>query len=216
MNTVKLSDIYKELVNDPQCYKTLHPILQNDERVVRKALELDGVNYIYIPKIYQENKDITLLAAKSIEHPLTYVPKQFREDKQVVEAILKNNGYAIIEAPTFKNDPYLASIAVQNKGSALKFFNDNIKDRIDIVKMAIAQDSEAIKYASGRVQSAIKQDEFDKNVKSRVNAFDMQKQAKAFFEDTNSKKDSALYNTNVSYSPKKSSTRSLNMMDDER
>lgn len=209
--TITLSEIKRLLEKDSTLFRQFPQSIKENNRVIEIALEINGSNYYYLPAHLQQKKEYVLQAATANENPLKIVPRLFNTDRQVVEAIVKNDGNAIIECPMFKNDVSVAMYAVQQDGMCLQFLSDELRDSKGIVKAAILQNENAIKYASGRLKA-------DKEIQNIINKpFDIKRNS--FLQQApivSAEKNQSLYEPNISLSKHRTnvSKRDLNMRDE--
>lgn len=136
---------------------------------------LNDFNYLKkVPDQYKniENKQVIL---KIIERHqindsafLSCLSTDLRDDKDVVLAVIKKNGYALQYASKRLRDNELIVLeAVSDYGLVLSFVSDRLKDNKDIVMAAVNDCGNSIEYASKKLRNdkdialiALKNDSF--------------------------------------------------------
>jgi predicted glutamine amidotransferase len=92
---------------------------------------------------------------------------KFRDDKDVVLAAVKKDGYSLFDASNrLQNDKEIVLAAVNESGEALQFASDCLKDDEEVVLAAIKNNDEALFFASTRMYNNItSQDNKFKSIK---------------------------------------------------
>lgn len=86
------------------------------------------------------DKDVVIVALNSAPHALEYVCEELQEDRDVVLKALKLYGNSIqglSEDSIFRNDEEMAITAVTNSSESLQYFSDEIKDKENVVDIAL-------------------------------------------------------------------------------
>lgn len=113
--------------NTDKAFRLASERLQNDEDVVKLAINKNCLNILSANKRFWYKKEYVLLA---IEH----------------------NGYLLKWLEDFKHDREVVELAVKNNGLALEFADEKLKKDFDIVKTAITQNAIAWVYVDPELQ----------------------------------------------------------------
>jgi len=142
---------------------------------MRLSEEIFVVNNPILKKLYFEDRGAALASASANGMALLHFDPEFRKDHQIVEMALSSNGRALrLVDDKFKNDPKMVKLALQNggvlgdadeglcgnrdlvlfavgiEGMNLLSAKDDLNDDEELVKIAVGQNPEAIRFVSGR------------------------------------------------------------------
>ena len=103
-----------------------------------------------IPKKYFNNVEVLLAAIKN-NCSIGELPKGALDIKEIVMFLLSNNLLSSnleFLSDSFKDDKEIAEQALKNNGSNIKYFSENIKNDYEIAKIAVEKDGTYISYVS--------------------------------------------------------------------
>lgn len=124
------------------------------EELIQKILQTgSNLTDIEIPEELKRDHDIALTIAKTNGHFIYKVDESII-DKEIVLEALKSNSYASDKVPEFFfNDKDVAMLIVSKNGHLLWKMSDKLIDDIDVVREAVKNDPDAIRFASDRIKN---------------------------------------------------------------
>ena len=125
-------------------YETLPLDLKRDRHIIQAALNANGESLSHVPEDLRDEDNVRI-AVKSRGWALKDVPNVFKT-KDIVHLAVNNRGSAIQFSPeNLKNDPGIIRTAVSNDGNAIKFVQ---KDKItkEIASIALRQNGNLLRF----------------------------------------------------------------------
>ena len=123
--------------------------LQDDEEVVKTALEQDGEAMEFASDRLKDNKELMLLAIKSAPWTACYASDRLKSDKDVILASVETYGQTLYYASEeLRDDEEVVKKAVSNKGIIVKYASLRLRDKKEIAEIAIKQNKTAYHYLS--------------------------------------------------------------------
>lgn len=144
-------NVVLEILNiDP--YIINHSLIKTD-KIINKALSIDGGVLAFCPPSYLSNKSVVISALQNMKSRhtlLQHLPPSLTDDREVVKAAIsinpQNFRYASIK---LQGDIELAQLVVSEYGDLLEFLSDSLKSDELIVTLAVRSfNFEALKYAA--------------------------------------------------------------------
>ena len=112
-------------------------------RVLDGGSELEN-----LPDEFKKDKDVVLAAVKQNVHALEYADDSLKKDKEIVLIAVKQDGDALRYADeSLKKDKEIVLIAVKQYGTTLEYADDSLKKDKEVVLLAVKQSGYALKYA---------------------------------------------------------------------
>lgn len=108
--------------------------------------------YLIMPDEFKRDR---LILLKFVEHSHTFncIPSDLLKNRNLMLESLKLNGNLLMELGVeFRSDVEMVMVAVKNKGLALWYASDDLKDNYEIVAEAVTASSGALQFASARLQ----------------------------------------------------------------
>jgi hypothetical protein len=103
------------------------------EEFMKKAIELRGSNYFYASTEIQSKKEIELMAVSGSGEMLKRMPKEFRNDIEIVSNAIKNNPKSLKHASNdLKDNKSLVIECVKKNPYSFIFASSNLKNDIEI------------------------------------------------------------------------------------
>ena len=148
-----------EIADDPK--DLLAKMYSKDYRLIERAPKdiLQDLNLIrtiieYCPYIYpyldieiKRNKDINQYVVSSFWYMLSFIPEECRTDDLCMNA-LKQNGWALdFVNDNLKQKREIVEMALATQGDALEFSIDKFKSDRNLVKLAVQSNGMALRYA---------------------------------------------------------------------
>lgn len=168
----EIENIYTKLILDyPNLYSSSSPVNEiYDLAFVKKAIHMitleecindryfiiwlftlidmnsEAINYI---SIFLENKKRLFEIIKYYSYVFQYISEKNKAKKNFIIQLVNINGLIIkyLNSVSLKNDIDIVQLAVAQNGLSLKYVNDNFRNNIHIVSLAIHQNINALKYA---------------------------------------------------------------------
>ena len=125
-------------------YETLPLDLKRDRHIIQAALNANGESLSHVPEDLRDEDNVRI-AVKSRGWALKDVPNVFKT-KDIVHLAVNNRGSAIQFSPeNLKNDPGIIRTAVSNDGNAIKFVQ---KDKItkEIASIAVSKNGNLLRF----------------------------------------------------------------------
>ncbi len=144
-------NVVLEILNtDP--YIINYSLIKTD-KIINKALSIDGGVLAFCPPSYLSNKSVVISALQNMKSRhtlLQHLPPSLTDDREVVKAAIsinpQNFRYASIK---LQGDIELAQLVVSEYGDLLEFLSDSLKSDELIVTLAVRSfNFEALKYAA--------------------------------------------------------------------
>lgn len=117
------------------------------KKIQKERLDLEGVD-----ERFKNDKDVVLAAVRENGWELKYA-KNFQEDKDVVRAAVKQRGLALEYAKKFQDDRGIVLLAVKQDGLALQYASERLKNDEEIVLLAVKQDKWAFDYIGKKIKN---------------------------------------------------------------
>lgn len=108
---------------------------------------------IEIPEEFKKDYDIALAIAKNNGYFIQKVDESIIDKKIVLEALKSNSNSVNFIPESFLDDKDVALVIVSNDGHMLWKMSDELIDDIDVVREAVKNNPEAIKFASDRIKN---------------------------------------------------------------
>lgn len=140
-------------------YRHASDRLKSDRELVLAAVRSSASILSSVPKPLQSDFEVVCEAVSAgsslgCVRALTYVPKEFRENKAIVTRAVAANSFALRDSSDeMKNDKDVVSIAVQRFGDALQFASEQLKNDKDIVLIAVRKTADALRFASDEMRN---------------------------------------------------------------
>lgn len=142
--------------SNPFSLKFASDELKNDKEIVLKAVELNGDSIEFASERLQDDKELVL---KSLENKprtgLNFISKGLQRDYDVLSKAFAYNPDLIRYTPGFRDDKYIVSIAVQQRGDLLFFASKDLQNDKKIVLKAVNQNSKAYFSISKELQDDV-------------------------------------------------------------
>jgi len=156
------------LTHHAYIFKHLNPKLRANNKIARLAI-LSGCNSIEL--ISKELQNDRKFAEEIIEiYPVFFLNfTSFRNDRVLFKmALLKYQQLVFSCPPIFLKDKEVAKISVNQEGTYLECFDEELRDDEEIVTIAYNNDPTSLEYASSRLQNDKKFLMYLKNQKPRL------------------------------------------------
>lgn len=149
---------YEELIlaairQNPFSYTYVSKKFANDEVLISKMVETNGLVLRYLSEKHQDN--ITVVRKAILENPKAYceASEKLKLDKEIASLALKMDGSLLEHAPIkIRNDKEMVLTAVNNNGLALNWASPGRQDDNKIVFAAIKNNRDASRFMSQRLQ----------------------------------------------------------------
>jgi len=124
------------------------------EKMTREqALELAKDNGMYVPKAFRDDKEIMIEAIKTNINVFEELDENLYDDKDIALIAVNKKGFCLWKlSDTLVDDKDIVMLAVKNDGKALRFASERLKDDKDVVICAIASDPSSLTYASANLK----------------------------------------------------------------
>ncbi len=130
-------------------------ILQEEAQQLYEKLE-EIKNRERIPRELRNDKEVVLEAVKQYGWALSYASKELRNDKEVVLEAVKKDGRALEYASKeLQNDKEVVLEVVKKDGWTLEFTSKELQNDLDVVLTAVKQNRSVIQYASVSIQEKL-------------------------------------------------------------
>jgi ADP-heptose:LPS heptosyltransferase len=149
LNTEESSEelLRRMYVRDYRLIESATEDILNDISIIKKILNTCPFIYPYISNSLKRNQEIIKLAVSGFWYMISFVPEDCRTDEICIEAI-KQNGWALdFVNEKLKNKKDIVEMAVINKGDALEFAPTHFRSDREIVHSAVKENGLAIQYA---------------------------------------------------------------------
>jgi hypothetical protein len=83
---------------------------------------------------------------------LGYASAELKADREIVLAAVRQNGNALLIAPTFRNDKEMVLLSVSKKNT-LEYVSPELKADREVVLVAVAENGDALEYASPELRA---------------------------------------------------------------
>lgn len=133
--------------------KFVNSELKKNKDFVLKVIDLMEDSYgrlfSYVPKHFNNDKDIALKLVKLDGMVLEGISPKLQNDEEIVREAISNNPYAAMFAnERLLDNKALALIAVKKEGDTLSYFSDKLRADKEVVFEAVKNNGEALRYAS--------------------------------------------------------------------
>ena len=123
----------------------------NKQETIAK-LKLNGKQLEFVPQ-FKGDKDVVLAAVKQNGVALKFASEELRQDKEVVMAAVKQEEWALKYASEdLKGDKEFMMAAVTQEGVALEYASEELQGDKEVVLAAVTQNGVALEYASEDLQ----------------------------------------------------------------
>lgn len=120
--------------------------LEKDRKLVLEAIKKDIENIIYAPPFLRKDKEFVLEVISilyyndCIKKLLKHIPKKFKKDREIIEALAKQDGLIALEYahPSLRKDENIVLEAVSSNGYALRYAHLSLRKNRNIVMEAVA------------------------------------------------------------------------------
>ncbi|HZJ89646.1 MAG TPA: DUF4116 domain-containing protein [Bacilli bacterium] len=131
------------------------PNLQNDRAFVLKALQRNPEVYSYLNEVFQDDKEITLLAVSFPgNQSLRYASKRLRDDEEVVLCAIENTNFAFSAvSDRLKNEAHIALLAVKKWPRNLQYASFALRDNKAFAEKMLAFSHHVYYALSPRLQA---------------------------------------------------------------
>ena len=134
--------------------KFLSAELQNNKKVVLKAVQENGLALEFASPFLQGDKVVALEAVNNHGMSLQFASTSLQNDKEIVLAALKNNSRAYKYASeSLRNNKEVFIEAVKDTGSALEFASAVLRNNKELVLLAVKQFGGFLEFASSSLQN---------------------------------------------------------------
>ena len=133
--------------NKGSLFDDINPQYYKDKEIIFEAIKSEPFYFPELSKKIEVDSEIALFAVKQEASNYLFLDKEFKENKEVIEDVLKN-------------------------GNNLVLFDDKYRNNLEIVEMAIKNNPESIKYASKELQEQLqlkKEEDFTIPMKKKSN-----------------------------------------------
>ena len=114
-------------------------------RAALRAVRRNGLALETVPAALQRNRRIVIHAVISAGSALKFAPPSYQADEFVVALAVRSDGMALqYAAPVLRAHRPLVLAAVTHTGLALQFADPSLKKDLDVVRIAVHQDSTLI------------------------------------------------------------------------
>ena len=169
---------YEDFYYEEPKLKYLSAELQNDKKVVLKAVKRDGMALEFASVALQNDKEVVLLAIKRNVNAIKFASLVLQNDKEVLLELIKeyywlleysfgfdDDGKLFFEDSkkndeafrfalvALQNNKEVLLMAIKNAGWLLQFASESLKSDIEIVLEAVKSDVSALEYASESLKS---------------------------------------------------------------
>lgn len=155
----KIVDNFDFMLNalklNPLHYQFISARLRRDKTFTLAALRQGFiVNEYDRDFMFRDDKEVVKAMVQNEGQQLGFVKLEFTDDEDIVKAALKKTGIALkYVSKRLRSNKSIVMIAVQNDGCALQYASKKLKDDETIVKLALQQNITAYCYASLRLQN---------------------------------------------------------------
>ena len=119
------------------------------DRLVLKAVRLDGLLLEFAPQTWQNHQGVLLEAVRQNGSALQFASETLRSDREVVLEAVRQNGSALqFASETLWSDRKVVLEAVRQNGFALQFASETLRSDRDVVLEAVRQNGSALQFAS--------------------------------------------------------------------
>ena len=146
--------ILKQVALHGQSLKNLSTTDQDDEEIVSTAIEEDGSAIQYASNRLKMKKDLALKAIRQNYVAFEYLPLSMQKQDDILETYLYSHPCEFYtKMPVLITDKEKAYHYIDIWGLALAFVSEELRDDMDLVKLAIAKDGYNLIYASERLKN---------------------------------------------------------------
>ena len=113
-----------------------------------------GISLQYVPKELKNDREIVMAAVKYKGFSLRYASDELKNDFEIVIAAIQICRYALEYASDeLKHNREIVLVAVQSSGYALEYASDELKHNREIVLVAVRKDGGALRFASEKFKN---------------------------------------------------------------
>ncbi len=125
---------------------------------LKKILTMPGstlkIDLLSLDKELQNDREVVLAVVKQNGKALEFVNEKFKKDRDVVLAAVRRNGLALqFASQELRNDREIVLAAVRQNGLALQFASQELRNDREIVLAAVRQDGIALQFASQELRN---------------------------------------------------------------
>ena len=138
---------------DPETYKDLPIIFENDEDILLHAIEYKFFLY-NAPNVVRDNRKIVLDAVKRHGEAIYYISDRLYDDEEIILESLKHNGRSLRKASDrLKDNVNIVLEAIKSTALSIEYASERIRDDYDIGLLAVQKQGNSISYLSTRLKN---------------------------------------------------------------
>ena len=87
----------------------------------------------YLKKI-EVDSEIALFAVKQEASNYLFLDKEFKENKEVIEDVLKNGNNLVLFDDKYRNNPEIVEMAIKNNPESIKYASKELQEQFQLKK----------------------------------------------------------------------------------
>jgi hypothetical protein len=143
-----------EAVKQPACDFNFLPIeMRCDKEIALTAVQYNGYHIMYLPLDWVlTHRDVAYEAIKQNGRSIIYLPEAFRNDREFQIEAAKTYEEVLAISKNFEQTKYgILELAAKN-GKILKWVYPEYQEDVDIVRLAVRQNSVSFQYAALKIR----------------------------------------------------------------
>ena len=106
---------------DPQYYK--------DKEIIFEAIKSEPFYFPELSKKIEVDSEIALFAVKQEASNYLFLDKEFKENKEVIEDVLKNGNNLVLFDDKYRNNPEIVEMAIKNNPESIKYASKELQEQ---------------------------------------------------------------------------------------
>ena len=117
-----------------------------EKDIALKAVSENGFAFNYIPEKLKNDRDIVLTTIKNKDSEIAlfavkqeasnylFLDKEFKENKEVIEDVLKNGNNLVLFDDKYRNNPEIVEMAIKNNPESIKYASKELQEQFQLKK----------------------------------------------------------------------------------
>ena len=110
-------------------FDDINPQYYKDKEIIFEAIKSEPFYFPKLSKKIEVDSEIALFAVKQEASNYLFLDKEFKENKEVIENVLKNGNNLVLFDDKYRNNPEIVEIAIKNNPESIKYASKELQEQ---------------------------------------------------------------------------------------
>ena len=115
--------------NKGSLFDDIGPQFYKDKEIIFEAIKSEPFYFPELSKKIEVDKEIALFAVKQEASNYLFLDKKYRENREVIEDVLRNGNNLVLFDDKYRNNPEIVEMAIKNNPESIKYASKELQEQ---------------------------------------------------------------------------------------